>query len=51
MNILGFLFFLKDLQKILEDVHLAYLVDREGGFEANNDWNDVLSGILNSKEI
>lgn len=32
------------LFKILEDVELAYIVEREGGFDAINDWNDVLSG-------
>jgi ATP-binding cassette subfamily D (ALD) protein 3 len=30
--------------KILEDVKLAAIVEREGGFDAINDWNDVLSG-------
>jgi ATP-binding cassette subfamily D (ALD) protein 3 len=32
------------LQEILEEVRLGYLVTREGGWDANNDWNDVLSG-------
>ena len=30
--------------KILHDVELAYIVDREGDFNSVNDWNDVLSG-------
>lgn len=34
----------KDLAKLLELVHLEYLVAREGGFDAVNDWKDVLSG-------
>jgi len=34
----------EDLQEILEQVRLGYLVNREGSWEANNDWNDVLSG-------
>ena len=34
----------EDLFKILEVVKLAYLVDREGGWDKENDWNDVLSG-------
>ena len=34
----------EDLLKILHSVELAYIVDREGGFESVNDWNDVLSG-------
>lgn len=34
----------KGLVKILEKVHLAYLVEREGGWDTENDWNDVLSG-------
>ena len=34
----------KDLFYILERVNLAYLVEREGGWDAINDWNDVLSG-------
>jgi len=32
------------LREILCKVKLEYLVDREGGFDAINDWNDVLSG-------
>lgn len=34
----------QDLFKILGDVELAYIVDREGDFDSVNDWNDVLSG-------
>lgn len=33
-----------DLQKVLEEVKLGYLVARERGWSAINDWNDVLSG-------
>lgn len=33
-----------DLVKLLELVHLDYLVAREGGFDSVNDWSDVLSG-------
>jgi ABC-type uncharacterized transport system fused permease/ATPase subunit len=33
-----------DLFKLLGEVRLAYLVDREGGWDKENDWNDVLSG-------
>jgi len=29
---------------LLKEVHLAYLIEREGGLDATNDWNDVLSG-------
>jgi ATP-binding cassette subfamily D (ALD) long-chain fatty acid import protein len=29
---------------ILEKVHLAYLPDREGGFDTRKEWKDVLSG-------
>ena len=36
----------EDIKRILKDVHLDYLIDREGGFDAVNDWNDVLSGNL-----
>jgi ABC-type uncharacterized transport system fused permease/ATPase subunit len=32
------------LQSILEEVKLGYLVGREGGWDKENDWNDVLSG-------
>lgn len=32
------------LMKILEDVNLAYLPSREGGFETRKEWKDVLSG-------
>jgi len=34
----------EDLQRVLNEVKLGYLVDREGGWDAVNDWNDVLSG-------
>ncbi|CDW80449.1 abc transporter n-terminus family protein [Stylonychia lemnae] len=34
----------EDLQHILNEVRLGYLVGREGGWQAVNDWNDVLSG-------
>ncbi|MBE9013590.1 ABC transporter ATP-binding protein/permease [Pseudanabaenaceae cyanobacterium LEGE 13415] len=33
----------EQLQKILEQVNLGNLVDRFGGFEAKQDWSDVLS--------
>lgn len=33
-----------DLAKLLKEVELEYLEDREGGFDAVNDWNDILSG-------
>lgn len=33
-----------DLQHILNEVRLGYLVGREGGWSSVNDWNDVLSG-------
>ncbi|PWN48530.1 putative peroxisomal half ABC transporter [Violaceomyces palustris] len=34
----------EDLFKILEDVHLAYLPGREGGWATRKEWKDVLSG-------
>jgi ATP-binding cassette subfamily D (ALD) protein 3 len=33
-----------DLRQLLKDVHLENIIEREGGFESTNDWNDVLSG-------
>lgn len=33
-----------DLMELLKKVNLSYLVEREGGFDAKNDWYDVLSG-------
>lgn len=33
-----------DLRGLLRDVLLENIVEREGGFDAVNDWNDVLSG-------
>jgi ABC-type uncharacterized transport system fused permease/ATPase subunit len=32
------------LQEILTEVKLEYLVQREGGWDSQNEWNDVLSG-------
>jgi ATP-binding cassette subfamily D (ALD) long-chain fatty acid import protein len=34
----------EDLKKVLEIVHLAYLPDREGGFDTIKEWKDILSG-------
>lgn len=34
----------EDIKQVLKDVYLDYLIDREGGLDAVNDWNDVLSG-------
>lgn len=33
-----------ELMDILEMVHLAYLPDREGGWEMKKEWKDVFSG-------
>ncbi|GAA96144.1 uncharacterized protein L969DRAFT_14342 [Mixia osmundae IAM 14324] len=33
-----------DLREILKHVHLAYLPEREGGFDTRKEWKDVLSG-------
>ena len=33
-----------DLRLLLKDVLLENMVEREGGFDSVNDWNDVLSG-------
>lgn len=34
----------EDLNNLLKVVRLGYLVEREGSFDKENDWNDVLSG-------
>jgi len=34
----------EDIRALLKAAHLDYLIDREGGLDAINDWNDVLSG-------
>lgn len=33
-----------ELIRILEIVHLAYIPDREGGWETKKEWKDVFSG-------
>lgn len=33
-----------DLMQVLKTVYLFHIVEREGGFDAQNDWMDVLSG-------
>ena len=35
----------QELQKILEELGLHYLVDRVGGFEAFEDWNEALDSL------
>jgi ABC-type uncharacterized transport system fused permease/ATPase subunit len=32
------------LKEILREVRLEYIIDREGGWDSERDWNDVLSG-------
>jgi len=34
----------EDIRGFLKSAYLDYLIDREGGLDAVNDWNDVLSG-------
>jgi len=34
----------EDLMEILKDVHLAYLPEREGGWDTRKEWKDVCSG-------
>lgn len=34
----------EDIKQVLKEVYLDYLIEREGGLDAVNDWNDVLSG-------
>jgi len=34
----------EDIKQLLKEIQLEYLIDREGGLDAVNDWNDVLSG-------
>ncbi|KAI9364105.1 ABC transporter transmembrane region 2-domain-containing protein [Pilaira anomala] len=34
----------EELMRILEIVHLAYIPDREGGWETQKEWKDVFSG-------
>ena len=36
----------QEIKRLLEEVSLDYLIDREGGLDGFNDWNDVLSGIF-----
>lgn len=33
-----------ELSRVLEEVHLGYLPDREGGWDCRKEWKDVLSG-------
>jgi ATP-binding cassette subfamily D (ALD) long-chain fatty acid import protein len=33
-----------ELERILNEVHLGYLPDREGGWDCRKEWKDVLSG-------
>lgn len=32
------------LREILREVRLEYIIEREGGWDSERDWNDVLSG-------
>ena len=34
----------RELRRVLDDVHLGYLPDREGGWDCRKEWKDVLSG-------
>jgi ATP-binding cassette subfamily D (ALD) long-chain fatty acid import protein len=33
-----------ELVEILENVHLSYILDREGGWDTLKEWKDVFSG-------
>lgn len=35
-----------DLNDILKIVHLSYIPEREGGFDAVKEWKDVFSGMI-----
>ena len=34
----------EDMNEVLKIVKLEYLIEREGSWDVENDWNDVLSG-------
>lgn len=34
----------ESLRDILREVKLEYIIEREGGWDSERDWNDVLSG-------